>query len=275
MSSISGVSGMSNAWTQVNTQRSQTQARLFTRVDADSSGSVDKTELSSMLSDLSQMTGTKLDTDKLFKTMDSNSDGSLSSDELAAGVESLMSASTSTVDFASQRSDLSSANNLFSKVDSNSDGSVDEAEMTAFTDKMKSETGLDSPTTFATLDTNSDGKLSQAEFDAGKPDDAQGAQNASAAQGAGGPPPAGGPGGPGGASASSSTTTYDPLDTNQDDTVSELERLAGALKDLVSTSENSDATSKVSDSIMALAKLVYQQISSGVSSSTETLNATA
>lgn len=78
MSSISGVSGMSNAWDQVNTQRGQTQARLSTQVDSDSSGSVDKSELSTMLSDLSQMTGTTRDADKLFKTMDSNSTSKIS-----------------------------------------------------------------------------------------------------------------------------------------------------------------------------------------------------
>ena len=64
MGSISGVSGMSNAWTEVSTQRSQMQTRLFTRVDVDSSSPVDKSGLDSMLSDLSEMTGTTLDIDQ-------------------------------------------------------------------------------------------------------------------------------------------------------------------------------------------------------------------
>jgi Ca2+-binding EF-hand superfamily protein len=279
MGSISGVSGLSNAWANVSTQRGQMQAKLFTQVDTDSSGAVDKTELSGMLSDLSQMTGTKLDSDKLFKSMDSNSDGSLSSDEMATGVESLLTESASTVDFASQRSGQTGSNDdLFSKVDSNADGSVDEAEMTTFTNKMASETGVESQASFAKLDNNSDGKLSQSEFDAGKPSGAQGAQgaqSAGAAQGAGGPPPAGGAGGAGAASASSSTTTYDRLDTNEDGTVSELERLAGALKDFVSSTDSSTTTAKTNDSITALAKMVYEQISSGASSSTGKLSAIA
>ena len=40
MSTISGVSGSSNAWTAVNTQRSQHQAKMFAKVDTDGSGGV-------------------------------------------------------------------------------------------------------------------------------------------------------------------------------------------------------------------------------------------
>lgn len=252
MSSISGVSGMSNAWAYVNTQRSSMQARLFSQVDTDSSGSVNQAELGSLLSDLSELTGTTLDAEELFTSMDTDSDGSLSSDELAAGVEGLLQASSSTVDFASQRNELSGADHLFSKVDKNADGAVDEAEMTAFTNKMRSETGLESPTSFDELDTNKDGELSPTEFRAGE---------------ASGPPPLNPPERPLDASSTSASATqsYDPLDTNQDGTVSELERLAGALKDLVSASENAESTSKISENILALAKLMYEQISSGLS----------
>ena len=100
MSSISGVSGLSNAWATANTQRNQMQAKMFAKVDADSSGSVDQTELSSMLSDISPKTGVTLDAKKLFSSMDSNSDGSLSSDELAQGMQSVMPPPPSTMDFA-------------------------------------------------------------------------------------------------------------------------------------------------------------------------------
>lgn len=271
MSSISGVSSSSasNAWANAITQRNQMQAKMFSKVDTDSSGSVDQTELSTMLSDISAKTGTTLDSEKLFNAMDSNSDGSLSSDELASGMQSAMPP-PSTMDFAQNRSSNSStdgSDDLFSKVDTNSDGSVDESEMTAFTDKMKTETGRDSPISFATLDADSDGKLTQTEFDAGRP--------SGGPQGAGGPPPAGGPGGATATSATDSKT-YDKLDTNEDGTVSELERLAGALNELVSTSESSDASDSTKDKILQLAKQVYEQIASGMSSkSSSTLDATA
>lgn len=258
MSSISGVSGQSNAWANASTQRSQMQAKMFAKTDADSSGGVDKTELQTMLTDASKKTGTTLDADKLFSTIDSNADGSLSSEELATGMQSVMPPPPSTMDFAQGRNNTSDTDDLFSKVDTNSDGSVDAAEMTAFTDKMKAETGRDSPISFAELDTDGDSKLTQAEFDAGRP--------------------TGGPGGAQAASGTSSTdsATYDALDTNQDGAVSELERLAGALKDFVSASDAAPSTSHSNDSILKLAKQIYEQISAGVSTQkTGTLDATA
>jgi len=236
MGSISGVSGMSNAWKQVDTQRSQMQARLFERVDADSSGSVDKSELSDMVSDLNHMSGTQLDAGKLFKTMDSNNDGSLTSDELAADVDGLMAASPSTVDFAGQRGANAAEDDLFAKVDS-----------------------------FGDLDTDGDGKLSQTEFEAGKPDDPDGLQDASAAQD------------PDRISITASSITIDLPDGNPDETASELQRLAGALNDFVSSADSSATTADVSDSITALAKQVYEQIASGMtnSSNVNTLSTSA
>lgn len=274
MSSISSVSGSSNAWANAISQRSQMQTKMFAKVDTDSSGGVDQTELSTMLSDISAKTGTTLDAEKLFSTMDSNSDGSLSSDELSTGMQSVMPPPPSTMAFAQNRSGSTGEDDLFSKVDSNSDGSVDETEMTAFTDKMKADTGHDSATSFATLDADSDGKLTQAEFEAGRPaEGTQGTQSSSGIKGPGGPPP----GGPGGASGTSeASSSFDPLDTNQDGTVSQLEKLAGALKEFVNSADASTSSSSASDSLMQLAKQVYEQISSGSkANSTSTLDAMA
>ena len=60
MSTISGVSGSSNAWAAVSAQRAQHQAKMFAKVDTDSSGSVDQTELKTMLSDISKKTGVNI-----------------------------------------------------------------------------------------------------------------------------------------------------------------------------------------------------------------------
>jgi Ca2+-binding EF-hand superfamily protein len=287
MSSISSASGLSNAWANAHTQRIQRQAKLFAKVDSNGSGGVDKTELQSLLDDINQKTGKTLDADKLFAAMDGNSDGSLSSAELAKGMKAVMRPAHSTMDFAQKRSGEAGAKELFNQVDTNSNGSVDETEMKAFTDKVKADTGHDSPTTFAKLDSNSDGKLTQAEFTAGKSSGgskgtgrAEEAENAAdtddarGVKGVGGPPPSGGSGaaqgfkaagGTGGTgSTTSASTSYDPLDSNHDGTVSELERLAGALKDLVSTIESSNSGSgyKTNESILKLAKQVYAQIAS-------------
>lgn len=273
MSSISGVGASSNAWANATTQRSQMQAKMFNKVDADSSGGVDQAELQTLFTDISKKTGVSLDAKELFSTMDSNADGSLSGDELSTGMQSVMPPPPSTMAFAQNRSGNKSEDDLFSKVDSNSDGSVDEAEMTTFTDKMKADTGQDSATSFATLDTDSDGKLTQTEFEAGRPaEGTQSTQGSGGVKGAGGPPP----GGPGGVGGTSETSSFDPLDTNQDGTVSQLEKLAGALKDFVNSAEASTSDSSASDSLMQLAKQVYEQISSGnTSNSASTLDAVA
>lgn len=282
MSAISSVGGLNHAWTNASTQRSQMQAKMLARVDTNSNGGVDQTELQALFSDISSKTGTTLDAASQFSTMDSNSDGSLTSDELAKGMQNLMPAPPSTMEFAQTRAATGQDDNLFAKVDSNSDGSVDETEMSVFTNKMKAETGGDSPASFAQLDSDSDGTLTQAEFDVGKPSGPPGTTGGP--QGAGGPPPAGGPGGPGGPggarateSTSSTDSTYDALDTNEDGTVSELERLAGALKDFVAASESdSSAASTVDENLLKLAQLVYQQIAANnESSSTSMLDATA
>ena len=104
MSTTSGVSGSSNAWAALNTQRNQHQAKMFAKVDTDGNGSVNEAELSTMLSDISEKTGTSLgDSKELFTKMDSNSDGSLSSDELDAGMKALMPPPPSTMEFAQSR----------------------------------------------------------------------------------------------------------------------------------------------------------------------------
>ncbi|NVO05696.1 MAG: EF-hand domain-containing protein [Rhodoferax sp.] len=197
MSSISSASRSSNVWAALNTQRNQQhQSRMFAKVDTDGSGSVDQTELSSMLSDISAKTGTSLgDSKELFTKMDSNGDGSLSSDELAKGMKDLLPP-PSTLDFA------------------------------------------------------------------------QASQATGEAQGPKGPPPADGPGaagGAGGASATSgSSTTFDPLDINKDGTVSEMERLAGALKELATATQTDSSGNSSSTEIAKLAQKLYDQISKGL-----------
>jgi hypothetical protein len=84
------------------------QARRFAKADLDSNGSVDKSELQSLLDQLSNKSGQSLGSaDTLLTKMDSNGDGSLSSDELDTGMKSLLPQPSSTVDFAQrmQRSD--------------------------------------------------------------------------------------------------------------------------------------------------------------------------
>jgi len=272
MSTISGVSGSSNAWAALNTQRSQHQAKMFAKVDTDGSGGVDQTELGSMLSDISEKTGVSLgDAKELFSQMDSNSDGSLSSDELDTGMQALMPPPPSTMEFAQSRSmggSGGSQDDLFAKVDTDGDGAVSQDELKVLTDKIEEDTGQDLSEDFAKLDTDGDGALSQTEFESGRPQPPQGGQAAQGPEGAGGPR---GPGGPGGAQgASSSDTTYDALDTNQDGVVSEVERMVGELRDAIAGLSSEDDASKTAANaeIAALAQKIYAQVANDLQDKT-------
>ena len=86
------------------------------------------------------------------------------------------------------------------------------------------------------MDANADGKVTSAEFKDAAP---KNSPNGGPPQGrpsgppSGGPPPGGGAGGPAGAkgaNTSSASKSTAPADTNQDGTVSEMERLAYAIK---------------------------------------------
>lgn len=224
MSTISGLGGVNRAWdTSQNaaTRKAEHEARMFAKVDSDGSGSVDATELASML----EHTGQSGDSAELLKKMDSNSDGSLSSDELSQGMRDLMPPPSSTVEFAQQRG---AAND-------------DDA--------------------FAALDADGDGQLSRAEFEAGQSGQAQGAgRMGGPPPGAGGPPPAAASADASSSTAATSSTSYDPLDVNQDGTVSQIERLAGELKELAKAGSGDGAQGPQAE-IAALAQKLYDQIS--------------
>lgn len=288
MSTISGVSSSSDPWATMKAHRSQMQAKMFAKVDTDGSGGVGQAELTTMLNDISQKAGVSLDGDtaETFSQMDSNADGSLSSEELGQGMQSLMPPPPSTMDFAQMRSadgsggSQGSQDDLFAKVDTNGDGSVNETELQALTNKIKADTGQDAGDMFAKLDSDGDGQLTPSELAAGRPPGGpQGAgsnRGADGPKGPGGPPPAGGAGAAG-KSEASSAKTYDTLDTNQDGTVSELERLAGAIKDLATANKSDSKTASTSlVDVAKLAQQMYAQIAASLSGpSSNTLSVSA
>lgn len=216
MSSITGVSSGSSAWSSmgaISSSRAQMKEKLFSKVDSDSSGGVDATELQSMLDDIAKHTGTSSSTSAAdaLKSLDSNGDGSLDADELDQGMKGLMPEPPSTMAFAQSRS----------------------------------EGGM---------------------------------------QGAGGPPPPPPPSDDASSDASStsstSATSYDPLDTNQDGTVSAEERAAGEAKEAMLAllkAVDTDGDKQISDSefskfedmLSAAVQEAGSTSSSGNSSSTD------
>lgn len=213
MSTISGLGGANRSWQIAEggqSRKAEHEARVFAKVDSDGSGSVDATELASML----EHTGQSGDSAELLKKMDGDGDGSLSSDELSQGMRDLMPPPASTLDFAQSRGAA------------NDDGDA-----------------------FAKLDADGDGQLSRAEFEAGR-----------SQRPAGGMPPPAASSGSSSTGTSSTATDYDPLDVNQDGTVSQIERLAGELKELAK-SGSEDGAQGLNSEIAALAQKLYDQIS--------------
>ena len=145
MSTISGISSASSAWSSGATSRAE---RMFAKVDADGSGGVDKTELQGMLDHIAEKGGASLGSaDDVMTKLDADGNGSVSSSELDAGMKSLMPPPSSTMEFA-QRSggsgggggsggppppagDASSSDSTTDPLDTNGDGTVSAAERAA------------------------------------------------------------------------------------------------------------------------------------------------
>lgn len=115
---------------------------------------------------------------------------------------------------------------------------------------------------FSRMDADTDGQVTSREFQDAAPRGPEGGgpqagrppgppQGPPPGGGQGGPSGLGGPGGPSGppnAKAASSTQSFDPADTNQDGTVSEVERIADAIKQqaLATTASNTTQTNSYS-----------------------------
>lgn len=64
-----------------------TLAQLFTKLDADGSGSLESTEVQSLTEKISEATGISVDLAEFFSTYDADSDGALSQDEAVTALE--------------------------------------------------------------------------------------------------------------------------------------------------------------------------------------------
>lgn len=136
---------------------------------------------------------------------------------------------------------------IFKKIDSTNKGYITESDLASaivqFSPEGMSLSKADAQAVakdaFSKMDANADGKVTSSEFkDAAPKNNPNGGPPGGRPSG---PPPGGGPGGgPGGAkgaAASSSNQSFDPADSNQDGTVSEMERLAYASKQETSTAK--------------------------------------
>lgn len=170
---------------------------------------------------------------------------------------------------------------MFSKVDSDGSGGVSASEFDNMMSNVSSKTGAslgDSSEMFSKMDSDGDGSLTSGELGNGMKSAMKSQMSTMAfsqSREAGMPAMGGMPPNPLLAEAAGSTesassaqatdsaeesTTYDALDTDQDGTVSEMERLAGTLKEL-SQSDSGDGDG-LNAEIARLAQKLYEQISS-------------
>ncbi|MDR7332296.1 XopAW family type III secretion system calcium-binding effector [Roseateles asaccharophilus] len=182
---------------------------------------------------------------RMFAKVDSDGSGGVDATELATMLE-----------HTGQSGDSAE---LLKQMDGNGDGSLSSDELSqgmrelmpppASTMEFAQSRGAanDEVDVFAELDADGDGQLTRAEFEAGRPS---------------GPPPGGMPPPAASSSGASATSTEtDPLDLNQDGTVSEIERLAGELKALAqSANDESAAANPLNTEIAQLAQKLYDQI---------------
>lgn len=95
MSSISGITSSLMSSMLQSMQSRPDPAQKFKELDTDSSGGLDKTELSTMAKELSKMTGKTLNVDDAIKSYDANNDGQLSQDEMGTMMQKTMGPPTS------------------------------------------------------------------------------------------------------------------------------------------------------------------------------------
>jgi len=63
----------------------QMQSKMFSRIDQNSDGGVDKAEFQALSDRMSERSGMEIDVDERFSSLDANGDGKIDQDEFAAG----------------------------------------------------------------------------------------------------------------------------------------------------------------------------------------------
>lgn len=179
--SIDSINSLGNYMSllQMNAQSmQQIQQNLFSKIDSNSSGGVDKAEFSDFAKNLSKLSGKSINVDDTFSTYDANKDGALSSDEMKSFMNDNAPAPPDGMGggmFSMNTQSLQQGqNDLFSKIDSDGSGGIDKTEFSDFAKKVKEHTGksVKAEDVFSTYDTNNDGTLSSEEMKAFMKDNA-------------------------------------------------------------------------------------------------------
>jgi Ca2+-binding EF-hand superfamily protein len=124
------------------------QEKLFSKLDVNADGGVDKSELNDFLSYAAAATGSTSATSSadLFKTIDSDGDGSISKTEMADGAKSLFDELRTQLMSKSGEAappppppaeDSDDQQQLFAQIDADGNGSLDQTELGTFLEQTK------------------------------------------------------------------------------------------------------------------------------------------
>jgi Ca2+-binding EF-hand superfamily protein len=128
---------------------------LFSKIDQNGDGSIDKTEMGSAVSENSPSV------EDIFTKLDSNQDGVIGKNEYEEALSKLRSHQPPPPPPSSAEMEKDSED-MFSKIDQNGDGSISKDELSSF----MAQSNQDVDKIFNEVDTNGDGVISKSESDA-------------------------------------------------------------------------------------------------------------
>jgi Ca2+-binding EF-hand superfamily protein len=155
--------------TLLNTSATQrpTREQMFSKVDSDGGGTVDKVELSAFAKALQQETGIEMNAEEALTTYDADGDGGLSQEEMDTMMQASMPPPPPMGGMQAMGMAPPDKEEMFSSIDTDGNGEVSESELTTFAEKLAEDTGfeLNLDEAIATYDTDGDNALSEEEMD--------------------------------------------------------------------------------------------------------------
>jgi len=216
---------------QTTTRGKPDLGEIFTKLDADSSGGLDSTEVQSLTEKISEATGVSVDLSEFLATYDSDGNGTLSEDETVAALEANrpQGPPSSPGGMGGMRGPDES--DMVGDVDANGDGLISAEEAEGLVDIINNATGssLNAEDFVSTYDTDGDGSFST--------DEAVAAMEANRPQG---PPPP--PGGMSGMQGPDASDMVGGVDANGDGVISaeEAEGLVDIINNATGSSLNAE-----------------------------------
>jgi Ca2+-binding EF-hand superfamily protein len=172
MNSIGSIGNMTtgSVITQSLRSRPPDPAEKFQSLDTDSSGTLDKTELSELAKELAKMAGKTLDLDAAITTYDADGDGALNQEEMDTMMQETMGPPPSMGLMGPPPPGgmpPPDKEEKFAEMDTDSSGGLSETELAAMAEDFAAVTGktADFSNTLATYDADGDGELSAEEVE--------------------------------------------------------------------------------------------------------------